>query len=34
MMEVFDEVVGPAARRFNPDIILVGAIYMGTFHQG
>ena len=23
MMEVFDEVVGPAAQRFKPDIILV-----------
>ena len=26
MMEVFDEIVGPAAQRFMPDIILVSAI--------
>lgn len=27
MMEVFDEIVGPAAERFQPDIILVRTSY-------
>lgn len=30
MMEVFDEIVGPAAERFQPDIILVRTCQSGS----
>ena len=33
MMAVFEEVVAPAARRFQPDIILVSC-YTPPNHQG